>query len=117
MQRYNMFYQDSPRLYHYTDIEGAAGIKREGYIRPVPPHGEFEAGIYLNDLDPYLHNRTEILLNNYGPQHMYEMDEGRADFVVVIPSNQIVADFLRTYRYTNRKLFCYTGHIYVGKNQ
>lgn len=62
-------------LYHYTDEKNSIAIERDGCIRPSVdasgrashrgPGGRHGAGVYLTDMDPTEHDRSDVARSNY----------------------------------------------------
>ena len=70
--------------YHYTNEEGADAINESGTLKHTEVVDDIDAvggaGIYVTDLDPEEHSKTDILENNYGGESPENDD--KADYYV-----------------------------------
>ena len=57
-----------PVLYHYTSHSAVKQIRKSGQLDPSQGHNIDRNGVWLTGLAPSLHNKREILSNNYDYQ-------------------------------------------------
>lgn len=72
-------------VYHYTNEEGAAGIRKSGEIwTSGPADAAFGPGVYGTGKAPTQNSQSHIIENNYGGGNFGESRSGHADHVVPV---------------------------------
>lgn len=75
------------RLYHYTNQESLAKIKRSKYIRQSKNFERdcvYGDGVYLTSLNPKDWDKADLAKNNYGGGWKKRLEDGRLDCYVEI---------------------------------
>ena len=119
------------RLYHYTNKQGLASIKREERIKASRQEGgsaptrdcQYGEGVYLTRLDPDQHSKAELAKNNYGGGWQSRMDDGNVDCYVEVEMDALDPQ-LQKCRVQGRDVYLYDGDLTLqgmqwscGKNE
>eukprot|EP00918_Siedleckia_nematoides_P097632 GHVU01213887.1.p1 GENE.GHVU01213887.1~~GHVU01213887.1.p1 ORF type:complete len:131 (+),score=23.49 GHVU01213887.1:142-534(+) len=84
-------------VYHYTDARGAKGIQKSGQIKKSTDttlDAAFGPGVYVTDMRPDKHTKSEIAQNNYDGAASHwkgQQKQGKTDYVVKlsVPASQV----------------------------
>ena len=103
------------KLYHYTDVSGAAEIERTKVIRcsrrGQQRDGIFGEGVYLTSLNPRDHDKEEIAKNNWNEGWRGKLD--KTDYYIEIEISPSDRDLSKVDSGDGRDVYIYKSDIHL----